>query len=602
MISNMFKQSFKIFNISRLNYRGLLSNRKLYLYQYKKLFHLDMMKNENEKNLSETTNKETISQDVTFSFVKDESDVLKDKYGVNPFIQSQGDGEIRFKSIWNKIDELSVDHEGKEVKIRARLQRSRIKGKGGFLVIREAFNTIQCCLFVAENLVSEQMIKFVGQIPFESLVDVVGVVKKTSKPVESCTQQHIELDIRGIYLVVPSINVLPFQMEDANRKVNPEDEEDTPAVPLELEQTTVTNTTEATDNKDKKKNKKEKKEKKQEDKKDEKKQIVVKIDTRLNNRVLDLRTPATQAIMRLQSGVGQLFREFLYKNDFVEIHTPKLIAGASEGGTNVFKLKYFDQDACLAQSPQLYKQMAVIGDMERVFEIGPVFRAENSNTPRHLCEFTGLDFEMAFKDHYFEVLDVIGNLFYYIFEGLNQKFSKELSVFNSQYPFEPLKFSKNTVKLSFHEGVELLKAHGVTQDLYEDLDTENEKLLGKIVKEKYDTDFYILYRYPKNARPFYTMPDPEDENFTNSYDAFIRGEEVLSGAQRIHTYDLLLSKVMDKKINPETLKDYINSFKLGAPAHAGCGIGLERVVKLFCGMGNIKKCVMFPRDPKRLTP
>jgi aspartyl/asparaginyl-tRNA synthetase len=522
MITNMFKQSFKILNISKFNCRKLISNRKLYLFQKKNLIHLDMMKNENEKILTETSKKEQISTEATFSFVKDESDPLKEKYGVIPFIQSHGDGEIRFKNKWNKIEEFSVDFEGKEVQIRARLQRSRIKGKGGFLVIREAFNTLQCCLFVAENVVSEQMIKFVGQIPFESLVDVVGVVKKTAKPVESCTQQLIELDIRSIHLVVPSVNVLPFQMEDANRKVNPEDEEDTPVQEISV-QATATPVAETTaDAKDKKKNKKEKKEKKQEEKKDEKKQIVVKIDTRLNNRVLDLRTPATQAIMRLQSGVGQLFREFLYKNDFVEIHTPKLIAGASEGGTNVFKLKYFDQDACLAQSPQLYKQMAVIGDMERVFEIGPVFRAENSNTPRHLCEFTGLDIEMAFKDHYFEVLDLIGDIFYYIFEGLNQRFSKELNVFNNQYPFEPLKFSKNIVKLSFHEGVELLKAHGVTQDLYEDLDTENEKLLGKLVKDKYDTDFYILYRYPKNARPFYTMPVPDVVNFTNSYDAFIR--------------------------------------------------------------------------------
>jgi aspartyl-tRNA synthetase len=127
--------------------------------------------------------------------------------------------------------------------------------------------------------------------------------------------------------------------------------------------------------------------------------------------------------MRLQSGVGQLFREYLYSQNFVEIHTPKLIAGTSEGGTNVFKLKYFENDACLAQSPQLYKQMAVIGDLPRVFEVGPVFRAENSNTGRHLCEFTGLDIEMAFSEHYFEVLDVIGNIFYYIFEGIHSRYS-----------------------------------------------------------------------------------------------------------------------------------------------------------------------------------
>ena len=142
---------------------------------------------------------------------------------------------------------------------------------------------------------------------------------------------------------------------------------------------------------------------------------VVKQDVRLNNRVIDLRVPANQAIFRLQSGVCQLYREFLIERDFIEIHSPKLISGASEGGSNVFKLQYFQQEACLAQSPQLYKQMALCGDFKRVFEIGPVFRAENSNTNRHLCEFTGLDLEMEFKNHYFEVLDLIGELMVFMF-------------------------------------------------------------------------------------------------------------------------------------------------------------------------------------------
>jgi nondiscriminating aspartyl-tRNA synthetase len=564
-----------------------------------------------------------------FNFVKDESDPLKDKYGVLPFIQSKGDPERRFDIKWTSISELSVANEGEKVKMRVRLQRSRIKGKGGFLILREAFSTLQGCLFVTENSVSEGMIKFAEKLSLESIVDVEGSVRKAVKPVESCTQQLIELDITSLFLVAAAQSVLPFQMEDANRKCNPEDEDDevnTTVTPTTVSApetvnsntSTTTNTSssspcisstsdEALDKKEKKKKEKEAKAqaKAQAQSKaqaNEKKAIIVKMKTRLDNRVLDLRVPATQAIMRLQSGVGQLFREFLYKNNFVEIHTPKLIAGASEGGTNVFKMKYFELDACLAQSPQLYKQMAVIGDMEKVFEIGPVFRAENSNTPRHLCEFEGLDIEMAIKEHYFEVLDVLHDLFYYIFLGLNERYSHELNVVANQYPFEPLKFSKKSVRLNFKEGVELLKAYGANQDVNEDLDTLNEALLGKIVKEKYDTDFYILYGYPKSARPFYTMPDPEDENFTNSYDAFIRGEEVLSGAQRVHSYDLLLSKVLEKKINPETLKDYINAFKLGAPPHGGAGIGLERVVKLFTGLKNIKKCVMFPRDPKRLTP
>ena len=609
-----------------------------------------------------------------FTFTKDESDPLKDKYGVLPFIVSNTPPEHRLEIHYDNIKDLNDTFDGKTVKLRVRLQRSRIKGKGGFIVLRDGVYTIQGCLFVTEGVVSKQMINFVNSLHLESIVDVEAKVKKAEKPVESCTQKDIELDITSIFLVIDATNVLPFQMEDACRKVNPELEEDDynaqqvqEAKKDETEKKEGTEKKEEAEKKDEKKedekkddkkedekkeDKKEdekKEDKKEEDKKEEnektaeqkkldkkaekerkkqekkakkeehakkkaetqqhkekgeKKEIVVKMKTRLDNRVMDLRVPTTQAIFKVQSGVCHLFREFLDSKGFTEIHTPKLIAGASEGGANVFKMKYFGTDACLAQSPQLYKQMCIIGDMKKVYEIGAVFRAENSMTSRHLCEFTGLDFEMEIKEHYFEVLDVIGELFYHIFEGLNKNYKKEIETVNSQYPFEPLVYSKEALKLDFKEGCKLLEENGYHQNINDDLDTENEKQLGRLVKEKYNTDFYILYGYPKSARPFYTMPDPHTDfdSFTNSYDAFIRGEEVLSGAQRIHDYDLLLKKVNEKGINPSTLKDYLDSFKLGAPPHGGAGIGLERVVKLFLGIKNIKKCVMFPRDPKRLTP
>ena len=568
-------------------------------------------------------------QETLFSFVKDESDPLKDNYGIFPFIQSQTPPEHRYKIKYNSVKELNETFDGKDVKLRARLQRSRIKGKGGFVVLREGVFTIQGCLFVNETSVSKQMINFVKAIHLESIVDIEAKVKKAEQPIESCTQKNIELDILKIYLISSATSVLPFQMEDACRKVNPELEEDDYVPPgeekkdeekkegekkeekkeekeekkeEEKEEKKEEEKKEDEHKKDKKDKKKEKKEHQEKGEKGEKKDIVVKMKTRLDNRVLDLRVPTTQALFRIQSGISTLFREFLLKKNFTEIHTPKLIAGASEGGANVFKLKYFDRDACLAQSPQLYKQMCIIGDMKGVFEVGAVFRAENSLTSRHLCEFTGLDFEMEIKEHFFEVLDVVSDLFNYIFDNLNERFKDELNTINNQYPFEPIVYQKEALKLHFKDGVKLLEENGYKQGLYDDLDTENEKTLGRLVKEKYNTDFYILYGYPKSARPFYTMPDPNDDNFTNSYDAFIRGEEVLSGAQRVHDYDLLMKKVVEKGINPDTLKDYINAFKLGAPPHGGVGIGLERVVKLFCGVKNIKKCVMFPRDPKRLTP
>ena len=174
--------------------------------------------------------------------------------------------------------------------------------------------------------------------------------------------------------------------------------------------------------------------------------------------------------------------------------------------------------------------MVLCGDFQKVFEIGPVFRAEDSNTNRHLCEFTGLDIEMVFKQHYFEILDVLANMFVHIFKGLSTRYAKELAVVNEQYPFEPFQCPEPVLRLNFKEGVKLLAENGFEQAPLEDLNTENEKQLGRIVKEKFHTDFYMLYGYPTNARPFYTMLDPNDSNYTNSYDFFMRGEEITSGA------------------------------------------------------------------------
>ena len=232
-------------------------------------------------------------------------------------------------------------------------------------------------------------------------------------------------------------------------------------------------------------------------------------ETRLDHRWIDLRTPANQSIFRIQSAVCTLFREYLLSQDFVEIHTPKLLSGASEGGADVFTLDYFGRPACLSMSPQLHKQMAAAcGGFERVFEIGPVFRAENSNTRRHLCEFTGLDLEMAINEHYDEVLDVLGDLFVYIFDGLKDRCGRELERVKEQHGFDDLLYLKKTLKIDFATGCRLLREAGVDQGDYDDLSTENEKKLGDIVKEKYGTEFYIMDKYPLSVRPFYTMPDP----------------------------------------------------------------------------------------------
>ncbi|KAG8125099.1 hypothetical protein E2320_020348, partial [Naja naja] len=301
-------------------------------------------------------------------------------------------------------------------------------------------------------------------------------------------------------------------------------------------------------------------------------------------------TSTSQAVFRVQSGICQLFRETLIHKGFVEIQTPKIISAASEGGANVFTVSYFKSSAYLAQSPQLYKQMCICADFDKVFCIGPVFRAEDSNTHRHLTEFVGLDIEMAFNYHYHEVVDEIADTL------------TEIQTVCKQFPCEPFKFLEPTLRLEYREGLAMLREAGVEMGDEDDLSTPSEKLLGRLVKEKYDTDFYILDKYPLAVRPFYTMPDPANPITSNSYDMFMRGEEILSGAQRIHDPELLTERASHHGIDLEKIKAYIDSFRFGAPPHAGGGIGLERVTMLYLGLSNVRQTSMFPRDPKRLTP
>eukprot|EP00898_Chlorokybus_atmophyticus_P007058 jgi/Chlat1/7353/Chrsp59S06976 len=486
----------------------------------------------------------------------EEDDFAKDRYGDVPLVQSS---EVTQRH-WEDVAALDKSYENKTVLVRGRVHTVRGKGKSAFLVLRSQHATVQCVLFAGE-VVSKGMVKYASNVTKESLVDIEGTISVPSQPIESTTQQ-VEIHVQKLFCISRAAPVLPFQLEDASRSEPAYQKAEAEGVQL----------------------------------------VRVLQDVRLDNRVIDLRTPANQAIFRLQSAVCQLFRQSMLDQNFIEIHTPKLIAGASEGGAAVFKVNYMGRPGCLAQSPQLYKQMAICADFSRVFEIGPVFRAENSFTHRHLCEFVGLDLEMTIHEHYFEVLDVLDRLFVTMFDGLNERFAKELSVINEQYPCEPLQYLRPTLRLSFEEGVQMLKEAGVEVDPFGDLSTEVERTLGKLVKEKYNTDFYMLYRYPSAVRPFYTMMCPDDTRYSNSFDIFIRGEEIISGAQRVHDAELLARRATECGIEVETISAYIDAFKYGAPPHGGAGVGLERVVMLFCGLNNIRKTSMFPRDPKRLTP
>ncbi len=489
---------------------------------------------------------------------------------------------------YTDISALKPEHVGATVTVRARIASNRKQGaKLAFLVLRQAFDTIQAIVATSDT-VPPEFVAFAAAIPTESIVDVEARVAAPQRPITSTSQQNLELEVVKLFVVSESLATLPFQVADASRSEanNPQN------LP------------------------------------------VVNVDTRLGTRWLDMRTPASNAIFRMQSRVGQYFRQFLIDKDFVEIHSPKMIGTASEGGSAVFKLDYMGRPGYLAQSPQLYKQMALQGDLERVFEVGPVFRAENSFTHRHLTEFVGLDIEMRINEHYFEVLDVAEDLFDYMFSKLVTH-TRELTAINEQYPFEPFAWQVTPEKMR-ELGVGDLTAKRASTDTYaarvrsaeqrmlrmpfasaiallntvleaplaptDDINTENEKKLGKLVKDRYGVDFYIVDRFPLCLRPFYTMPCPDDELFSNSYDMFMRGEEISSGAQRVHIADLLERRASGMGVNMAQLKDYVDAMRLGAWPHGGFGVGLERVTMLYFGLRNIRACSMFPRDPNRLTP
>ena len=466
---------------------------------------------------------------------------------------------------FQQVSDLEQAQAGDKVWVRGRLNSIRLKGGSCFLVIRQdAFHTVQVCYFKnKENPESsKKMIKYLKSLTLESIIDVEGTLVEAD--VRSCSIKHFEIALERVYGVSTASAMLPFLVEDAARSEQEVEESQNNERPFpRLGQ-----------------------------------------EIRLDHRWMDLRVPANNAIMRIQSAVCQLFRESLYAQGFCEIHTPKLIAGESESGAGVFTTDYFGTTACLAQSPQLYKQMAISSDLNRVFEVGPVFRAEQSHTRRHLCEFTGLDLEMAINDHYMEALEVIHNMFTHIFEGLETRWAKELQVIREQYESEPVTFTQQPCVIHWPEAMEILKDQGFDiGDGMGDLNGAMELALGKVVKEKYGTDFFMLDKYPSAIRPFYTMPDPEDGRFSNSYDIFLRGLEICSGAQRCHDPDLVLEILEEKGIEAgEGLQAYIESFRHGVCPHAGAGIGLERVVFLYLGLDNVRKASMFPRDPNRCTP
>ncbi len=326
--------------------------------------------------------------------------------------------------------------------------------------------------------------------------------------------------------------------------------------------------------------------------------VDIDLDTRLNHRILDLRKPTVNAIFWIQHSLVRFAREYLEDNRFVEIHTPKLVAEATEGGANLFEVKYFEKKAYLAQSPQFYKQLMLLAGFGRVFEIAPVFRAEKHNTRRHINEYTSFDFEMAWIRDVDDVMKMEENMLHHSFTRTREAMAEQLETLEVEIEVPKLPFKR----IKYAEAVDLLNEAGKDLTITDDLDPEAERILGKVFPEKFGTDMVFITHYPLELRPAYTMPSITDEGMTESFDLTYKGMEITTGGQRIHLYDLLVERFKAKGFNPDAFAFYLDPFKYGAPPHGGLGLGVERLTMQLLGIPNIREATLLPRDRDRLTP
>ncbi|KAI3912402.1 hypothetical protein MKW92_048609 [Papaver armeniacum] len=469
-----------------------------------------------------------------------EADPLSENCGAVAIQDLQSKPSGRILTAIRFVNEILKD---KTVLIRGKIQTSRSVGKNsGFLVLKEKVCSIQCVLNV-ENNFSPQLVKFATSLSNEFNVNIEGIASVLDYPIKRATQ-NVELQVTKIYCFGKALPTLPFNIVDAARSEN--DNKKTLHPGKQIPQ--------------------------------------VNQDTCLNFRVLDVCTPANQQMFRIQCQVETEFRLYLLSEGFLGIDTPNVIETSQTDGPPAF----------LAQSPQLHKQMTICWGFGCVFEIGSVFRAEKSHKLRYLCECIGLDLEMKIKEHYSKLMDIVDGLFVAMLDSLNEKCKKQLeAIGNLTIPF----YLKKTPRLTFEEGVQMLKESGVKVNSLRDLNKLLKRKLGKLVLEKYDTEFYILHRYPTAIRPFYTMPCYDNPTYSDSFDVFIRGEEIISGGQRVHDPELLITRAESCGIDLKSIEAYIDAFRYSTPPLGGSGVRLERVVMLFCGLNNIRKTSLCSPNP-----
>lgn len=324
--------------------------------------------------------------------------------------------------------------------------------------------------------------------------------------------------------------------------------------------------------------------------------VNVEADTRYDHRFMDLRRPEARAVFEIKSMAFDLIDRFLVEEGFIEVFTPKIVASGAEGGSTLFQVNYFDRPAYLAQSPQLYKQILMSTGLDRVFEVGPAFRAEPSDTVRHVSEFISFDGELAFIESQRDVLDVIERCTLAVIKGLETKAQPQLETLEVtiEVPRSPYPV------IEYQEAVDILQGTGMRLELGEDLGTEGEKVLGEVMRDK-GYDMYWIVEYPEESKPFYIM-EKDGTPYSHSFDLDYRGQEISSGGQREHRYDRLVARMRRKGLDPESFRFYLDAFRFGMPPHGGWGLGVERMLQKMLNLSNIRETILFPRDRVRLVP
>lgn len=325
--------------------------------------------------------------------------------------------------------------------------------------------------------------------------------------------------------------------------------------------------------------------------------LNINLDTELGLRPVLLRHLRERSIFRVQAALSRAFREYLQREGFTEVHTPKIVHAGAEGGSNIFRLDYFGRKAFLAQSPQFYKQ-TMVGVYERVFELAPVFRAEKHSTARHLNEYTSMDFEMGFINSFEDVMAMETGFLQHAMALLREEYAQDVERLGIRIP------DVSAVPcIRFDEAKRLAaERYGYSiRDPY-DLEPEEEHAIGRYAREVWESDFVFVTHYPSKKRPFYAMDDPEDPQYTLSFDLLFRGLEVTTGGQRIHDYRAQVAKMEARGMDPADFESYLMAHRHGLPPHGGLGIGLERLTMQLCGLDNVRYACLFPRDLSRLEP